>query len=84
MLASGGDPQRGLDLHGRVVASMASDLDDPARRELLQSGLLALSEKATGLAHVTEALRSLLGDPDIAWNAYAAACLAEILAEADE
>ena len=84
MLASGGDPQRGLDLHGRAVASMASDLDDPVRRELLQNGLQAMSGRATGLPHVTEALRSLIADPEVAWHAYAAACLAEILAEAEE
>ncbi|MCY4088029.1 MAG: hypothetical protein OXG37_14390 [Actinomycetia bacterium] len=84
MLASGGDPQRGLDLHGRAVGSMASDLDSPARRELLQGGLRAVSERATGLPHVTEVLRSLMDDPEIAWSAYAAARLAEILGDAED
>ena len=34
--------------------------------------------------HVTEALRSLMDDPEIAWSAYAAARLAEILCDAED
>ena len=79
LLAAGGDPARGLDLHGRAVSTLAAELDEPQRREALQAGLSRLVECARGQPHVTEALRELAADADVAWRAYAAAALAEEL-----
>lgn len=82
LLAAGGDPLRGLDLDGRAVTALASELDDPGRRDELRRGLEWLRGEADGLPAVCEALSSLLEDPDLAWRAFAAAQLAEAL-EAD-
>ena len=83
LLAAGGDPNRGLDLGGRAVGALASDLDDPERRELLASALAELASEAQGLPHVSEALRGLLDAPDVAWRAYACSLLAAALGADD-
>lgn len=83
VLASGGDPSRGLDLDGQAVARLAEELDRPERREALEDGLFRLLESARGFAHVSETVRALLGAPDVAWRAYACSLLAEELAADD-
>ena len=83
LLAAGGDPNRGLDLGGRAVRALASDLDDPERREILASALARLASEAEGLPHVSEALRGLLDAPDVAWRAYACSLLAAALGADD-
>jgi hypothetical protein len=79
LLAAGGDPGRGLDLEGRAVQAVASDLDTPERREALAIGLTRLVGPASSLPHVREAVRGLRDEPDVAWRAYAASILGEDL-----
>ena len=79
LLVSGGDPRRTLDLHGRAVSAVARDLDKPQRRHQLDAGLAALESETEGLRGASEALRLLRADPDLAWQCYAAALLAEEL-----
>ena len=81
VLASGGDPSRGLDLDGDAVARLAEELDAPERRDALEDGLFRLLESARGFPHVSETVRALLAARDIAWRAYACSLLAEQLAE---
>jgi hypothetical protein len=83
LLAAGGNPNRGLALDGRAVRALATDLDDPARREILASELAGLASNAQGLPHVSEALHGLLDAPDIAWRAYACSLLATELGRED-
>jgi hypothetical protein len=83
LLAAGGDPNRGLDLDGRAVHALATDLDDPDRRDSLASSLADLAAQAQGLPHVSEALHGLLDAPDVAWRAYACSLLAGELAAND-
>ena len=79
LLAAGGDPARGLDLGGRAVGALAADLDSPERRSELLTGLGRLTRRCSGLPNVTEVVRALVGDADLAWRAYAAGLLAEEL-----
>ena len=79
LLAAGGDPRRELELDGRAVASVAADLDDPAAREQLEDALNALATEAEGLASVASALAQLRAQPDLAWQCYAGALLAEAI-----
>jgi hypothetical protein len=79
LLATGGDPGEELDLDGRAVVAMAGELDDPARRAVLAAGIDDLRRHARGHPHVSEALRALAAEPDVAWRAFAAAALAEEL-----
>jgi hypothetical protein len=81
LLAAGGDPRRELELHGRAVTSLAADLDGPAARAALAAGLATVRDGAEGLPAVGEATRALLADPDLAWQAFACATLAEQLAD---
>lgn len=81
VLAAGGDPSRGLDLDGPAVTRLAEELDEPERREELEDGLFRLLESATGLPHVSEAVRALLSARDVAWRAYACSLLAEQLGD---
>jgi hypothetical protein len=81
VLASGGDPSRGLDLRGPAVERLSDELDAPERRSALGIGLVRLRDDAIGLRHVTEAVKALIDAPETAWRAYAAAVLAEQLAE---
>ena len=84
LLATGGDPRRGLELDGRAVGSLAADLDAPERRAALADGLERLRVNREGLPGVGEALRSLLGDGELAWRSYASAILADALSDDDD
>lgn len=79
LLSTGGDPARGLDLHGRAVASLADDLRTVDRQIALEEGVKELRVQAEGLPHVSEALHALVEAPDVAWRAYAAGVLAQEL-----
>jgi hypothetical protein len=79
LLSAGGDPSRGLDLHGRAVTSLADDLRTVDRQLALEDGVRQLRLEAEGLPHVSEALHALADTPDVAWRAYAAGLLAEEL-----
>ena len=81
LLAAAGDPERGLDLNGRAVVALADELDEPARRSALALGLAELRDEAIGLPDLSEAIRALEREPEIAWRAYACALLAESLGE---
>jgi hypothetical protein len=81
LLSGGGDPERGLDLHGRAVTAMADDLRTVDRQLALEDGLKQLRLQAEGLPHVSEALHGLVDAPDVAWRAYAAGILAQVLGE---
>ena len=80
LLGAGGDPARGLDLHGRAVTAMADDLRTVDRQLALEDGIRQLRVEASGLSHVSEAVHALAETPDVAWRAYAASLLAEELA----
>jgi hypothetical protein len=79
LLAAGGDPERGLDLHGRAVTAMADELRTVDRQLALEQGLVDLRFQAEGLPHASEAVHGLMHAPDMAWRAYAAGLLAEEL-----
>ena len=79
LLAAGGDPRRELELDGRAVGAVAADLDDPEAREQLEDSLNALATEAEGLASVASALAQLRAQPDLAWQCYAGALLAEAI-----
>jgi hypothetical protein len=81
LVAAGGDPHRGLELDGRAVTALAAELDQPGRREALARSLEALRAEAAGLPGAEGVLDMLLGDPDLAWRAYAAGLLGEELAD---
>ena len=81
LLSTGGDPGRGLDLHGRAVSAMADDLRTVDRQIALEDGVKELRLQAEGLAHVSEALHGLIHAPDVAWRAYVAGVLAQELDE---
>jgi hypothetical protein len=83
LLAAGGDPRRKLELYGRPVTALAADIDRPDLRAQLAAGLAGLAAEAEGLRGATEALRLLRRDPDLAWQCYALALLAEALAAED-
>jgi hypothetical protein len=80
LLATGGDPRRPLELYGRAVTALAEDLDEPTSRADLAAGLEALRPEIEGLRGAGEALRLLTRDPDLAWQCFAMALLAEELA----
>jgi hypothetical protein len=79
LLASGGDPHRALELHGRAVTALADDLDAAERRRQLAERLGDLRRPAAGLPLVEGALARLLVDRDLAWQAFACAVLAHDL-----
>jgi hypothetical protein len=79
LLAAGGDPTRELELHGRAVTALATDLDRPERREELIVRLRMLRSSASGLPLVEGAMTRLLADRDLAWQAFACAVLAHEL-----
>jgi hypothetical protein len=79
--SAGGDPDRGLDLHGRAVAALADDLRTVDRQLALEDGLRQLRVHTDDLPHVREALQGLVDAPDVAWRAYAAGILAQALAD---
>jgi hypothetical protein len=84
LLTAGGDPERGLDLHGRAVSAMADELRTVDRQLALEQGLVDLRFQAEGLPHASEAVHGLMHAPDMAWRAYAAGLLAQELGGADE
>jgi hypothetical protein len=77
LLATGGDPRREPSLDDRAVTSVAADLDAPATRERFEDALGALATEAEGMASVASALAQLRAQPDLAWQCYACALLAE-------
>ena len=81
LLASEGDPRRAPELYGRAVGAVAADLDTAERRDALRGGLEELAPEVAGLRATGEALRLLLADEDLAWQAFAYSVLAERLAE---
>jgi hypothetical protein len=81
LLAAGGDPHRALELDGRAVTALATELDRPEGRVALGRGLQALRTEAAGLPKTEAALGALLRDADLAWRAYAAGLLGEELAD---
>ena len=84
LLAAGGDPRRAPDLTGRAVTAVARDLDTPERRRQLAAGLAALEQDTRAGPAVVEALQLLRGEPDLAWQCFAAALLAERLGSDDD
>ena len=76
LLASGGDPHRGLELDGRAVVALADELDSPQRRDALLAGLGALAGEAPDA-------ELLLDEPELAWRLYACGLLAEELTTDD-
>jgi hypothetical protein len=79
LLATGGDPRRGLALDSRAVTALADDLADERGGEDLARGLSAIRALASDLPLVARALDSLLEDASLAWRAFACALLAEEL-----
>ncbi len=79
--STGGDPARGLDLHGRAVTAIAEDLRTVDRQLALEEGLRQLRLEAAGLPLVSEAIHGLTDAPEVAWRAYAAGILALELEE---
>ena len=65
-----------------AVIGLASELDARERRDALEDGLFRLLEDAKGLPHVSEAVRGLLAQRDVAWRAYVCSLLAEQLGDA--
>ena len=81
LLATGGDPRRGLELDGRAVRALAEDLDNQGARDELEAGLSRLLAAAEGLPRAARALATLRSDGDLAWRSFACALLAEELEE---
>jgi hypothetical protein len=81
LLAAGGDPERGLDLHGRAVTAVAEELRTVDRQLALEQGIADLRARVKGLPHVSEAVHALADAPDVAWRAFACSLLAEELGE---
>jgi hypothetical protein len=83
LLAAGGDPRRELELDGRAVSAVAADLDTAGVRDRFEDALAALAAEADGLPEVTAALAELRAQPDLAWQCYAGALLAEAIGSDD-
>jgi hypothetical protein len=81
VLAAGGDPHREVDHDTVAVARLADELDTPDRRASLAAALATLAAEAEGLETVSEALSTLLREPDLAWRTLALALLADELAD---
>ena len=81
LLAAGGDPRRDLDPDGRAVTALAGDLDTPARRAALESGLESLRTTVDGLTNVSARLDRLTEDDALAWRWFACTLLGEVLVE---
>jgi hypothetical protein len=79
LLATGGDPRRELELDGRAVTSVAEDLDEPEARDQLEDSLARLTDASEGLPAVSAGLAQLRAQPDLAWQSYACALLAEAI-----
>jgi hypothetical protein len=81
LLAAGGDPRRELDPEGRAVTALADDLDTPARRAALGSGLESLRPTVEGLTHVSSRLDRLAEEDALAWRWFSCTLLGEVLVE---
>jgi hypothetical protein len=81
VLAAGGDPHRDLDHDAVAVGRLGEELDTPVRRSGLDAALRALKAGSEGLPVVSEALETLLAEPDLAWRTYALALLADEVAD---
>ena len=79
LLAAGGDPHRELEPDGRAVMSVAEDLDEPGARDQLEDSLARLASASEGLVAVSDGLARLRAQPDLAWQSYACALLAEAI-----
>jgi hypothetical protein len=80
LLATGGDPRRPLELDGRAVTALASDLDSLEGRAALHDALAVLVPELAELPELAAVLQGLLDDDDLAWRGLAAALLANELA----
>ncbi len=80
LLATGGDPRRELELDDRAVQTVDVDLESPVAREQLEDALSRLATEAEGLASVASALAQLRAQPDLAWQCFAYALLADAIA----
>lgn len=81
LLATGGDPRRELELDGRAVVALADDLEAPGRREALRARLAPLADELAPLPRASATLTRLLSDDEAAWRGFAAAILADALAD---
>jgi hypothetical protein len=81
LLATGGDPRREIDPEGRAVTALAQDLDAPARRSALETGLASIRPIVNGLPLLTARLDRLTEDDAFAWRWFACTLLAEELVE---
>jgi hypothetical protein len=81
LLATGGDPRRGLDPDGRAVAALAADLDEPSRRAALAEGLASIRPLVLALPELARRLDALAADDALAWRWFACTLLAEELVE---
>ena len=81
LLATGGDPKRGLVPDSRAVTSLADELRSERRGAELARALAQLQAVASGLPRVRAVLEALGGDGELAWRSFACALLAEELAE---
>jgi hypothetical protein len=79
LLAAGGDPRRELEFDGRAVTAVAEDLDEPGARDQLEDSLARLAAASDGLEAVSAGLARLRAQPDLAWQSYACALLAEAM-----
>ena len=79
LLATGGDPRREPALDDRAVTSVAADLETEETRGRFEDALSALATEAEGMASVASALAQLRAQPDLAWQCYACALLAEAI-----
>ena len=80
LLATGGDPRREPELDDRAVQTVAADLESPVAREQLEDALSRLATEAEGLASVASALAQLRAQPELAWQCFAYALLADAIA----
>ena len=80
LLATGGDPRRELELDDRAVSAVAADLDGDGAREQLEDALARLTADSEGLAAVSDGLAQLRSQPDLAWQCFAYALLADGIA----
>lgn len=77
LLATGGDPRRELDLDDRAVSAVAGDLDAEGARNELEDALARLTADSEGLAAVSDGLARLRSQPDLAWQCFVYALLAD-------
>ena len=80
LLATGGDPRRELELDDRAVSAVAADLDADGASEQLEEALARLTADSEGLAAVSDGLARLRSQPDLAWQCFAYALLADAIA----